>query len=379
MSNSEHVRELLELAHDKSIEARLRLVNMIGDIFSEREQVLTERERVLMTEILEKLINDFEMTLRHELAKRLADKPAVPQALVTMLANDEIEVARPILMQSKVLQDQELIRIIRNRTRQHQLAIAMRREVSEPVADALVDTGDEDVITTLLQNDSARISEATMAYLVEQSRTLDTFQEPLVARRDLDPKLARKLYLTVSVTLRHRILEQYEIEVNALDDLLETVWQDLAQAEQERGPDAAWVLAESISAEREIDAPLIIKVLRRGEIALFEALFGEVSGIRPPRLQHVLYETGGKGLAIACKALDIEKANFAPIFLLSRKGRGGEQVVDPREVSGVLQFFDNIARDAAHEVLRAWQRDDEYLSAIESIEEDLRVRAKSAG
>lgn len=380
MSQRDQVQELLELARDKSIEARMKLVDMIGDIFSEKETVLSDRERALMTQILEKLVGEFEMAVRRELSKRLANKPAAPSDLMAMLANDEIEVARPVLMQSRVLQDRHLVEIVRNRTRQHQLAIAVRREVSEPVSDALVETGDGDVIATLLRNDNARISEATMAYLVDQARTLDTFQEPLVGREDLGPELARKLYLFVSAALRQRILDQYDVSVEDLDDALETVSHDLAEepagepaVDDAEGGSAAERLAKRIAEDRQIDAALIVKVLRGGEIALFEALFAEFSGIRPPRLEHVLYETGGKGLAVCCKALGVDKANFAPIYLLSRKGRGGEQVVDPREVSVVMQFFDRLGQDAARQVLRSWQRDPEYQDAIDALEEDRRV------
>jgi hypothetical protein len=124
-----------------------------------------------------------------------------------------------------------------------------------------------------------------------------------------------------------------------------------------------------------MQSSLIFTVLRRGEIPLFEALFGEMCGIGPPRLQHVIYETGGKGLAVVCRAFEIEKANFAPIFLLSRKGRGGEQIVDPREVSEIMRFYDDISPQTARKALRRWQREPDYLDAVEAIEGQKRGKA----
>lgn len=374
MGDPEHLQELLELARDKSLHARMRLVDVIGDLFSERETVLSERERALMTDILDKLVHDFEMSVRSELAKRLADEPKAPRALVNTLANDNIDVARPLLMQSQVLRDAELIAIVRNRTRQHQLAVALRHNVSEPVSDALVENGDEDVIRTLLENPSANISQATMEYLVDQSQHVDTFQEPLVRRQDLGGNLAKRLYWYVSAALRERILAQYDIPEDELDDVLESVAADMAgRQEADGGGDApADVLAKRIAEEREIDAALLIKILRRGEIPLFESLFGQLARIQAPRLQHVLYETGGKGLAIACRALDIDKANFAPIYLLSRKGRGGEHVVDPREVSTVMRYFDELDPEIARRALKRWQRNPDYMDAVEAMEAEHR-------
>ena len=375
VTESQQVRDLLEMARDKSVGARMRLVDKIGDVFSERETVLSERERALMTDILEKLIRDFEMTVRRELASRLADKPAAPTDLVTMLANDAIEVAQPVLMQSRVLQDHHLIEVIQNRSRQHQIAIAMRRSVSEPVADALVGTDDDEVIATLLHNENAAISEATKAYLVDVAHHRDGFLDPLVARRDLTPELARKLCLMVSAALRQRILATYDIDPNELDDVMEEVATKAdtsLQAPQTRSRrDApAWQLAERMADAYPVDGRLLVKVLRQGEVPLFEALFGVLAGIHPPRLHHVLYETGGRGLAAVCKALEIDKASFTPIYLLSRKGEDGDQTVDPGELHRVTRFFDTLEVSAAREALRHWQRDPAYLEAIDAIEAD---------
>ena len=375
MTESQQVRDLLVMARDKSVGARMRLVDKIGDVFSERETVLSARERALMTEILEKLIRDFEMTVRRELARRLADKPAAPADLVTMLANDAIEVARPVLMQSRVLHDRHLIEVIQNRSRQHQIAIAMRRSISEPVADALVGTDDDEVIATLLENETAAISEATKAYLVDVASQRDGFLDPLVARRDLTPELARKLCLMVSAALRQRILATYKIDTNELDDIMEDVAtrpdtsvENPPARSRRNGP--AWQLAERMAAEHPIDGRLLVRVLRQGEVSLFEALFGVLAQIHPPRLQHVLYETGGRGLAAACKALEIDKASFTPIYLLSRKGKDGDHTVDPGELHRVSRFFDTLEVSAAREAMRHWQRDPAYLEAIDAIEED---------
>lgn len=370
------IEDLFALARDTSLRARMRLVKVVGDVFATRDAVLSERERALINEILEKLVGDFEMSVRRSLARRLADVADAPPALVNALANDDIEVARPILMKSAVLRDGELIEIVCNRTRQHQIAVALRRDLSEPVSEVLVETGSEDVIRVLLENASARISQATMEYLVDQARHVDAFQEPLVDRKDLGGTLAQRLYRYVSAALRIRILEQYSIDATHLDDALEDATKEAADSDGLRprsspaGSPAAETLARRIAEDARIDASLVIKVLRRGEIPLFEALMGELSGVAPPRLQRILYDDAGKGLAVMCRALDMHKANFAPIFLLSRKGRGGGQLVDPSEISSVMRFFDAVEPDAARQVLRHWQRDPDFLDAVEAIEEE---------
>jgi hypothetical protein len=179
----------------------------------------------------------------------------------------------------------------------------------------------------------------------------------------------------VSAALRQRILETYEIDTNELDDVIEEVAvrprPGSSHANAETKPnDPAWRLAQRIGAEQSIDGRLLVQVLRQGEVPLFEALFGVLSGIHPPRLQQVLYQSGGRGLAAACKALEIDKASFAPIFLLSRKGGRAHDAVDPTSLHRIVRFFDELPVASAREALRHWQRDPDYLAAIDTVVEE---------
>lgn len=376
------LRFLLDLALDKSLDGRRALTATIGDLFSDQDDVLSERERALMTDILRKLIHDCERVVRRDLSERLSAAPNPPHELIIALANDDIEVAEPILRESNVLRDAEIVGVIRHRTQQHQLAIAMRRSLSEYVSDALVETGNIDVIKTLLENSDAHISEATMEYLAEESRRVDTYQEPLLRRDDLKPELAARMYLWVSAALRSHILETFDIDPSQIDDHLEHAATAVAsepapQQVESKKENPAEVLARRLTEQRKVTPDFLVQVLRQGEVPLFEALFGQLSGLKAPRLQGVLYDSGGEGLAVACRAMEMPKPTFATIFLLSRRGHTGKQIVDPRELSRALLLFDKIAPSSAAEVMKGWRRDPAYQEAIEQVAEARRPpRAK---
>jgi uncharacterized protein (DUF2336 family) len=367
---SSELHFLIELALDRSIAGRERLAEHIGDLCSGDHRSLSEQERDLIAEILKKLLSDFEQPIRERLSHRLAKSRDAPHDLIVNLANDTIEVAKPVLMESGLLRDPDLIGIVHHRGRQHQIAVACRRNLSEAVADALVEEGDEDVIKTLLENEDARIPEATMAYLVEESKRVDSFQEPLVNRPDLPPQLAEKLYWWVAAALRERILDNFDIQPTELDDAMEQTVGELSKDRIGEGeqttPDttAADELAKAIAAKAPITPDLMLKVLRRGEIPLFESLFGEASKLKPPILQRVLYDMGGEGLAIACRALQMPKQTFATIFMLTRSDG---KVMKPRDLSRATKLFDSVSHDNAMEVLKSWQRDPDYQDAIERL------------
>lgn len=143
-----------------------------------------------MTDILRQLIQDVEISVRKAFADRMAEDSEAPSDLVNILTNDELDVAHNIFLTSEVLQDLELIEIIQHQTFEHQLTIAMRDKVSEAVSDALVETGNTKVIKTLIENESAQISDDTIETLINVSKTEEPLQGPLLNRPDLCPHLA---------------------------------------------------------------------------------------------------------------------------------------------------------------------------------------------
>ena len=383
-----NAEQLIRLAREKSDQARALLFEAMGDVFLERNTVLSLQERALITDILEKLIREVSRDIRRKLAVRLAEAPGTPRELAVLLANDEIDIASPILMKSRVLEDVDLLEIVRTRSTQHLLAIAMRRDLSTAVADALVDSGEKDVVRALLENQDARISRATLGYLVEQSRTVDEFQEPLVRRRDLPPDLARRLCLWVSAAIRQAIVERFDIDPDTLDDTLEPIAQEEAQKREAPGeaeaPDAARALAQSLGESRRLTPRLLMQTLRRGEVPLFEAMLAEMSGLRPALVRKLCYEAGGQGLAVVARGVGLSREEFASVYLLTRKARpslpvsglpvsglpgSGGGSTDPAELGRALDFFDRISLGSAATVIGRWRRDPDYLCAIRSVEE----------
>ena len=368
---NEDVSALFQMARDKSAAGRKSLVNAVSDLFFNNTDVLSDREKALMTDILRQIIHDVEMSVRRELAERLSDASQAPHELILALANDEIEVAHPLLIQSDILHDFDLVEIIHHRTLEHQLAIAMRKTLTESVTDALVETGNEDVIAKMIENPNARISKGTMEYLVDQSKRVDTYQNPLLKRPDLEPDLAKKMYWWVSAALRQHIVKNFKIDAADLDETLESTVKNVIDRHDTASGNTSSKpadLAERLSEEGEVTPRMLVQVLRQGEIPLFEAMFSKMSGLRPRLLRRMLFEPGGEALAILCKAVNITKPDFASIFMLSRKARNSERGTDPKELKLVLELFDRIQADAADRMLKKWQRDSNFLNAIRVVE-----------
>jgi uncharacterized protein (DUF2336 family) len=377
VSPDTEMQDLLDLARDKSASGKSQLVQVVGDLFFEEERVLNERERTLMTDILRQLIQDVEVSVRKALADRMAEESGAPSVLINILANDELDVAHNILLNSEVLQDLELIEIIQHQTFEHQLTIAMRNKVSEAVSEALVETGNTKVIKTLIENETAQISDDTIETLVNASKTEEPFQEPLLNRPDLSPHLAKRMYWWVSAALRKHIVEEYQIDPTELDQKIESTIKDLLGEPEADGSHGeidtrslqqASHLAQKLADKQAITPQVLLQTLRKGEVRMFEGMFAQLTGLRPNLVRRIVFEPGGEGLAIACKAIGMLKPDFGSLFLLSRSARPGDKVVDPSEVSRVMTFFDRLRQDTAEKVVGRWKLDPNYLFALKQVE-----------
>lgn len=360
-------QDLITLARNKSHESRTALFEAISDLATNGESMLTATDRELMQEIISSLIEDVELSVRRALALRLAEMSDVPRELVICLANDDITVARRVLLKSTLLRDPELIEIIQHRTMEHQVAIAMRPDVNEPVSDALVWTDRPEVIRTLLENKRARISESTLEHLTDKSIEETHYQAPLLHRGELPPRLARKLYWSVSAALREHIVRNFNIDPTNLDDTIEDTIQDTVAKEIE---------AAAGTGEKQPDGPAdersrreLIRQFEHGEVASFVTLFSKLSGLRTTLIRRILFEEGGQGTAIICKAIGLDKDSFAPIFLRFRQGRLGDKQVETGELTDALLDFDRITSENARRMVTRWRRNPEYLNALRLVEQ----------
>ncbi|MFZ0693631.1 MAG: DUF2336 domain-containing protein [Alphaproteobacteria bacterium] len=363
------VRQLLALAHDKSVDSRRALLQNISDLFMDNDGRLSERERALMAGIVTQLIHDVEMSVRKELAERLATQPNAPRELIVTLANDAIEIAHPILRQSGVLNDADLIDIVKGRTQEHRLAVAMRSELSFEVSQALIDSGSQDVIETLINNHDAELSRRAMDYLVSESQRVDRFQQPLLRRPDLPVELAHRMFWWVSAALREYVLNNYKTDPTTVDNLIHEVTSKVktrSEADRSTYNEAEFIVSE-IANKGQLDERFLLQCLRRGRIAAFTAALARMAGIDLSLARHIVFDPGGEGLAVLCKACGIDRSVFSSVFLLTREARDGSRMTDPSQLNAMVKIYDNLSQKEAEGALRCWQLNAEYLATVEQI------------
>ncbi len=361
-------QELIELARRKTAESRRELIGNITDLFLAEAVRLSDRERSLMTGILRNLIATVEMEVREELAACLKKQSGAPAGLIVALADDDVEIARPILLQGPVLRDVDLIRAIKMRGREHWLAITVRPSLAAGVGDTMIATGDDDVIEGLLRDDDAELARHAREYLVAEAERLDRFQKPLLVRADLPPDLAARLCWWVSAALRRHIARDFAIDATLLDDLVEqatltVIVRDPASSIE----DAARRLIEKLSTIAAIEPAVLIRLVRTGRIPAFIAGLAHHCEIPLALARRVTLEVDGESLAIFCRAAAISRDDLAGLYPLLQNAKEGGGQLPAAQLDSILAFYDGLTDSDARAAVTYWRRDPAFVAAIEEV------------
>ena len=317
---------------------------------------LNERERELMREILRRLTLDVEMAIRIALAQRLAGDATAPHDLILLLVDDRIEVARPLILNSPLLTESDVLKLIASADAGHQEAVAARPHIGVPVTDALTRSENESVLMALVRNATARISDSGYKTLVEKSRALTGLQEPLARRPDLPAQLANSMCEWVSDALKTFIRTNYPMTPK----LVETALRDAVQmvkspsADPKDTPaDSARKLIDKLAGSGQLKTGFLMRVLSQGQVDLFDLAFSRLLDVPVTGFRSAFYGGGAHAVALSCRAVGIDRAVFATVFNLSRQALGMPAALTSADVATANLVFAGFSRQSAMDELRS--------------------------
>ena len=173
---------------DSNIVERDQLFRNMAQLYSYVSDRCDDEQVAQYDEVLCQLAELVETEARAHVAKLLAPLDRAPGNVVVKLANDEFQVAQPLLEFSNVLSDDDLIEIVANQSEDHRVAIAGRHQVTERVGDAIVEHGQTASVHRLVRNANAELGHDTLQRLVERATSDAEMARDLRGREDIDWK-----------------------------------------------------------------------------------------------------------------------------------------------------------------------------------------------
>jgi uncharacterized protein (DUF2336 family) len=341
---------LAQLAVNPQGTSREEIYLAVASLYRIQGTGLTPRERALMHEILRRLTRDVEMAIRIALAERLADDTTAPHELILLLADDRIEVARPLLLRSPLLTDTDFLKLIAESSEAHHEAVATRPHIGEPVTELLAGSEAESVLVALVRNATARISTVAYENLVEKSRRIASLQEPLTHRPDLPPVLATRMCEWVTDALKTYISKNYSIAPERLSTALteaETLVKSEPAAPRNPPAESAQKLIEKLAASGQLKAGFLLRVLHQGQLDLFDLALAKLVNLPLTELRLKFYDGGPRAVALACRAVSIDRCVFNTVFNLSRQARAMRGALSHADLAEVDRVFSTVSKPQA--------------------------------
>ena len=183
---------IVQLVEEASWTERAKSVERLGARFAAGG--LDAAEWHVLADAFRVALYDAEPLVRLVLAETVKLASDLPRDILLALARDQATVAAPVLEQSRLLGEDDLLSIVERYSPAHRFAIAGRRSLSDAVAAALCRAGESAVILRLLANEGAAISEQTLHALLDRFPGEPSLVEAIARRKLLPVSIGCRLF-----------------------------------------------------------------------------------------------------------------------------------------------------------------------------------------
>jgi uncharacterized protein (DUF2336 family) len=336
-------------------EQRLRILERVADLFAAGSRGYSGDQIALFDDVLQKLSADIEVTARARLARLLAHNASAPPKLIRLLAfDDQIEVARPVLIHSPQLTDADLVESASTKSQEHLLAIAQRLKLSEPVTDVLVERGDHRVVHRVVVNKGARFSLAGFEKLTNRVRRSQKLTLALARRSDVPRQTFLKLLETASAAVRAE-LEAVNPHAAAairdvVDDVATGVQQEARQASRRHAialRDTNRLFCAQPVKEASIHAPAHAQDFARTVIAL-----AKLGPFPVDLVERALLDKGEDMILVLGKAAGCSWTTAKKLLLM----HVAERNLQPDDLTRFFDRYKKLPRDTARNIVDFYQQ-----------------------
>ncbi|HKI69256.1 MAG TPA: DUF2336 domain-containing protein, partial [Verrucomicrobiae bacterium] len=186
---------------------RRELAREVANLFFAAEQKGFEHQQVdEFGNIMCRLLDNLDVGERVDLSARMAETERAPRVLAVKLANDEIEVATPMIEQSTVLTEDDLVAIADSKGTSHRVAVSRRENLTAKITDTLISHEESEVMRTVAENRTAEISEGGFSTLARHSTDDNELLTALVTRADVPEEHSRQLLPLLNEEQRAKVV-----------------------------------------------------------------------------------------------------------------------------------------------------------------------------
>lgn len=234
---------------------------------------------------------------RRYAAVLLSSRADAPHSTVWKLAQDDLDIATPILSRSPVLTSVDLATLVDQGNTKMSAVIASRSDLTKALTEKLAAQDDQDILDALLQNASAPLVSKLIDTVLESATDKPEQMDLVAARTDTDAEALARLFLHLDTEQRQRALVICEARA-ALEAML---------------PGAS----APVEAPSNDDIKLLEKYALSSQLDAFSAQLSALSHLPEDKIERVLNDKNGEAIVILLASLGLEEASIVRILMFA--------------------------------------------------------------
>jgi len=251
-------------------------------------------------------------------------------------------VSLPVLQFSEVLTDDDLVDLIQSsKSVSRYLAVSKRRVVSQMVSNVLLSSQNDQVMSSLVHNSGADISEEHLSAIIEQHRNNEGLMQAVSSRPHLPVATVEKLVTIVSKNIADSLKQKYQLPTEEIEQQVsatrETETLQLVKNVQDDAEIDKLVL-QMQSSDR-LSPSMILSALCQGNFAFFEASLARLSNIPIANARALIFDKGELGFRALYNKSGLPDAMFPAVRLLLKVVR---ELADVGERPGKARYANNV-------------------------------------
>mgnify|MGYP003113739593 FL=1 len=260
--------------------------------------VLSDAERAYAQEIMAILAKDAADLVRRTLSVTLRNSPILPRDIAIQLAQDVEAVAIPVLQDSPVFTDEDLIELVLSVTASKQAAIANRDGLSVTLTEVISEHGAVEAVRALSANEGAEYTDRAFEHSIRRFGSDEGVQKGLISREYIPTHIAEKMVSLVSGQLFDLLVNRHELPAQLAIDLAsgarERATIDLVE-QAGRTHDLPRFVSQ-LHLNGRLTHSLIMRALCCGQMPFVEHSLAELSGVGHQRVWLMIHDAGPLGL-----------------------------------------------------------------------------------
>jgi uncharacterized protein (DUF2336 family) len=316
---------------------------------------LAAAEIAVAQDIVRLLARDVEAKVRASLSRGLRSSRNLPRDVALKLAADIDSVALPLLAESLVLTDEDLVALVRGGTPRKQETIAARADLAEMVSDALITHAAEPAVAVLMANATAKIAETSFAHAIDRFAGSDRVKEAMVQRHTLPITIAERLVTLVSKELQEHLMRAHALSASVASDIvLRSREQAVIHLSMGSSENELRQMVAQMHHSGRLSPTLLLRALCTGDIGFFEAAMAVKGDVSIANAQVLIHEKSRRGLAALYRKAVMPEALYGAVRtavdVIDETGFDGNahdlERFRARVISRVLTLDESVTLDA---------------------------------